>query len=143
MTRTAAILLVLALIGFAPAAVAAETDAEEEQNADPKPEAKSSVTQHQIEIDGETVNYTATAGWLILENDKEEAIARFGYTAYITGWHRGPQPPPDHVRLQRRAGIVVDLAPHGCFGSAAGCGRGRRLRSASAGEACGQRIQHH
>ena len=83
MTRTAAILLVLALIGFAPAAVAAETDAEEEQKADPKPEAKSSVTQHQIEIDGETVNYTATAGWLILENDKEEAIARFGYTAYI------------------------------------------------------------
>jgi len=82
MTQTAAILLVLALTGSALGAVEAEPDAEKEQKADPKPEAKSSATQHQIEIDGQMVEYTATAGWLILENDEEEAIARFGYTAY-------------------------------------------------------------
>jgi len=46
------------------------------------PEPKSSSTQHSIRIDGQTVKYTATAGWLILKNDKGEPTARFGYTAY-------------------------------------------------------------
>jgi carboxypeptidase C (cathepsin A) len=87
MTRTAAILLVLALTGVSTGVVAAEPETEEQQKADAKPEAskpeaKSSATQHQIKIDGKAINYTATAGWLILENDKEEPIARFGYTAY-------------------------------------------------------------
>lgn len=45
-------------------------------------EARSSSTSHSVTIDGETVDYTATAGWLILENDEGETIARFGYTAY-------------------------------------------------------------
>ena len=56
---------------------------------------------------------------------------------------RGPQPAADHVRLQRRAGVVIDLAAHGDSGTAAGGGRGRRLRAAAAGQSCGQRIQHH
>jgi len=46
------------------------------------PEARSSSTQHTVRIDGQTVKYTATAGWLILKNDKGEPTARFGYTAY-------------------------------------------------------------
>jgi carboxypeptidase C (cathepsin A) len=46
------------------------------------PEPKSSSTQHSIRIDGQAVKYTATAGWLILKNDKGEPNARFGYTAY-------------------------------------------------------------
>ena len=87
-TRSTAILLVLTLISLVPGVVAAaEPDAETEQKTEAKPEsqepeAQSSSTQHQIQIDGETVRYTATAGWLILENDEEEPIARFGYTAY-------------------------------------------------------------
>lgn len=52
----------------------------EEPSEDPEP--KTSVTRHQVEIAGQTVRYTATAGWLILKNDEEEPIARFGYTAY-------------------------------------------------------------
>ena len=38
---------------------------------------------HQITLAGQTLKYTATAGWMIL-NDKEnnEPIAQFGYTAY-------------------------------------------------------------
>ena len=87
-TPSTAILLVLTLIILVPGVVAAaEPDAETEQKTEAKPEsqepeAKSSSTQHQIQIDGEMVRYTATAGWLILENDEEEPIARFGYTAY-------------------------------------------------------------
>ena len=45
-------------------------------------EAKSSVTQGSVRIDGQTIDYTATTGWLIMENDEGEPIARFGYTAY-------------------------------------------------------------
>jgi carboxypeptidase C (cathepsin A) len=57
---------------------------EEEEKAKPevKAEPKSSTTQHSIRIDGEVVKYSATAGWLIMKNDKGEPIARFGYTAY-------------------------------------------------------------
>jgi carboxypeptidase C (cathepsin A) len=46
------------------------------------PEARSKSTGHSIRIDGQAVKYTATVGWLILENDKGEPHARFGYTAY-------------------------------------------------------------
>jgi len=57
-------------------------DAESGADATETPEAESSSTQHSIRIDGKAVNYTATAGWLILENEDGEPIARFGYTAY-------------------------------------------------------------
>jgi carboxypeptidase C (cathepsin A) len=46
------------------------------------PKAEQSATQHSIEIGGKTVNYTATAGTLILRNDKDEPTAAFGYIAY-------------------------------------------------------------
>ncbi len=72
----------LTLFGALSGAIASEHEATEESKSDDKPEAESSVTQHSVVIDGQTVSYTATAGWLILENDKDEPIARFGYTAY-------------------------------------------------------------
>lgn len=40
------------------------------------------VTKHSIKIDNKPINYTATVGTLILKNEKDEAIASFGYTAY-------------------------------------------------------------
>ena len=46
----------------------------------PKPE--SSSTQHQVKIDGQVIRYTATVGWMILRNDEDKPVARFGYTAY-------------------------------------------------------------
>jgi len=46
----------------------------------PKPE--QSVTQHSIVIGGVTIAYTATAGTLIVRNDKDEPWASIGYTAY-------------------------------------------------------------
>src|SRR5215831_608478 len=41
-----------------------------------------SVTHHSIVINGKTVNYTATAGALVLRNEKDSAVALLGYTAY-------------------------------------------------------------
>lgn len=39
-------------------------------------------THHSIKIDGQTVNYTATVGTIILHEDEGEPVAIFGYTAY-------------------------------------------------------------
>jgi carboxypeptidase C (cathepsin A) len=58
---------------------AAGADAKTKAEA-PKPE--QSATQHSIVIGGKTVNYTATAGTLILRNDKDEPTAAVGYVAY-------------------------------------------------------------
>src|SRR5579885_3686376 len=48
----------------------------------PVPAPLKSVTKHSITINGKTINYTATAGALILKNEKDEQVAFFGYTAY-------------------------------------------------------------
>src|SRR6056297_520388 len=55
----------------------------------PAPEARQSVTEHSIRIDGQRVDYTATVGWLIMEED-DKPIARFGYTAYNRKGEYGP-----------------------------------------------------
>ena len=54
-------------------------------------------TQHQISLGGQVLKYTATVGWLILkdvknEDDKkrDEPIARFGYTAYTLNGVKDP-----------------------------------------------------
>ena len=41
-----------------------------------------SVTRHMVTIGGKTINYTASAGALILRNNIDEPVAFFGYTAY-------------------------------------------------------------
>ena len=46
------------------------------------PKAEKSVTRHSSKIDGKIVNYTATAGTLLLKNEKDESVALFGFTAY-------------------------------------------------------------
>ncbi|HEX9207660.1 MAG TPA: alpha/beta hydrolase [Steroidobacteraceae bacterium] len=71
----------------APSLLAADTEskgkADDKAQADsPPPAPASSITRHQVTIDGKTVKYVATAGWFILKDDKDKPVARFGYTAY-------------------------------------------------------------
>ncbi|MEP6995556.1 MAG: peptidase S10, partial [Acidobacteriota bacterium] len=47
----------------------------------PKPE--QSVTQHSVVVGGVPVAYTATAGTLIVRNEKDEPWASMGYVAYV------------------------------------------------------------
>lgn len=47
------------------------------------PEAKIWVTKHEIRIGGALLAYTATAGTMLIKNDKDEPIALFGFTAYV------------------------------------------------------------
>ncbi|MGE5106716.1 MAG: S10 family peptidase [Sphingobacteriales bacterium] len=46
------------------------------------PAAIKSVTKHSAVINGKPISYTATAGALLLKNEKDETVALFGYTAY-------------------------------------------------------------
>ena len=75
--------LIVAIMMVTPAVPA--QDSVDDQKAEVKaetPKPRSSATQHSIRIDGKTVEYTATVGWLIMTDDEDQPIARFGYTAY-------------------------------------------------------------
>jgi len=76
---------ILALTAVLQTVPAFAEEAESKTAAEAKtavPEPQQSQTRHEVRIDGKALRYTATAGWLIMKNDKDEPIARFGYTAY-------------------------------------------------------------
>jgi carboxypeptidase C (cathepsin A) len=89
------------LCGAAAAARAADKPAGDEAKKPaaepPKPE--QSVTRHSLAIGGKTLDYAATAGTLILRNDKDEPTAAVGYVAY-TLRHEGHD--RDGADLSRR-----------------------------------------
>jgi len=47
------------------------------------PEAKTWVTEQSARVGGKNIDYTVTAGTMLMKNDKDEATALFGYTAYV------------------------------------------------------------
>ena len=48
----------------------------------PVPKEDKSITRHSLELGGQTIKYTATAGNLIIRNDKDEPVASMFYVAY-------------------------------------------------------------
>ena len=58
-----------------------EADKKEQWMRLPKPE--SSVTQHHFALRGKSLDYTATAGTLIIRDDEDKPTASIGYVAYI------------------------------------------------------------
>jgi carboxypeptidase C (cathepsin A) len=79
MTKT--ILAFLLLIG-SPLLVAAD-ESKSESETTPVPEAKVSTTKHEMKLGGKAISYTATAGTMLMKNDKGKPVALMGYTAYI------------------------------------------------------------
>lgn len=78
------IALLLCLLALLPFSVGAE----ESKADDDKPMAEKQQPMHfeskgSVRIDGKNIDYTATAGTLVMKNDKDEPIAQFGYTAYV------------------------------------------------------------
>lgn len=71
-----ATLLALPLITFADDKADASAKAE-------KPEAKTWVTEHSARIGGKKIDYTVTAGTMLMKNADDEPHALFGYTAYV------------------------------------------------------------
>ncbi|HLX11163.1 MAG TPA: hypothetical protein VKY89_25165 [Thermoanaerobaculia bacterium] len=86
MNKTLAYLLTTAvLLGAAAGTAAADEKAagEEGKKAPPEaPKSEQSATQHSLAIGGKTIAYTATAGTLVVRDDKDEPYAAIGYVAY-------------------------------------------------------------
>jgi carboxypeptidase C (cathepsin A) len=55
---------------------------EEKSETKAPPKEKSSVTEHTIQLDGQTIPYKATAGTILLKNEKGEPDASVFYVAY-------------------------------------------------------------
>ena len=57
------------------------------------PKAESSVTQHRISMAGKAIDYTATAGTLVIRDDEDKPMANMGYVAYTrAGVKSGTRP---------------------------------------------------
>ena len=79
--------LTLLCLGLSGLSYSAETTSASSTTQDKKedktPEAKVFTSKHQITIDGKSLAYTATAGTMLIKNNKDEPIALFGFTAYV------------------------------------------------------------
>lgn len=87
MKKNGAIILSLTLVslGIFPATTvrSEEKKAQEEASSSLVVQAERFTSEHRITIGGRSVEYTATAGTMVMRNDEEEPVALFGYTAYV------------------------------------------------------------
>jgi len=84
MRRPLSAWMIVATFAVATAAFAADAPAAPPADAKPAetPKAEQSATDHSVVIGGKPVTYTATAGLLLLRDEKDEPSALVGYTAY-------------------------------------------------------------
>ena len=84
MHRPLALLSLLLPLALPPLAQAAEAPAAASAAApaEAAPKEESAVTHHSLTLNGETIKYTATAGTLLLKDDKDEPTASVFYVAY-------------------------------------------------------------
>lgn len=57
------------------------------------PTAESSLTQHHVTLHGRTIDYTATAGTLIVRDDEDKPTASISYVAYVRSGKEGSSRP--------------------------------------------------
>ena len=75
----------------ADAAPKAEAKKPDDKKGDDKAtEGKVWTTKHTVHMGATVVAYTATAGTMLMKNDKDEPIAQFGFTAINRGTSGGP-----------------------------------------------------
>jgi carboxypeptidase C (cathepsin A) len=74
------IFLLLGLFVLIPVVFA---DGEEKGKDEEIPEAKTWVSEHSARVGGRSVDYTVTAGTMLMKNDDDKPIALMGYTAYV------------------------------------------------------------
>ncbi len=79
----AKLILSFFLIAYSGFALAEDAKKETPKPAAEIPKAESSITSHQLKINGNTIRYKAVAGTTILKNDDGDPLATFGYTAYL------------------------------------------------------------
>jgi carboxypeptidase C (cathepsin A) len=88
MTKILSLMVAITFLAFGPFAASAAQAPEKGKEAESKPapevppKEESSVTEHSIRIAGQTVSYKATAGTILLKDEKSEPTASIYYTAY-------------------------------------------------------------
>src|SRR5579859_6543914 len=82
-TLTLIVGLAAALPVYADDVPAASTKAE--AKAAPIPKELKSTTHHSVSVGGKSIGYDATAGTLLINNDKDEPVASMFYVAYTSG----------------------------------------------------------
>ena len=90
-----ALILMLGLLAAMPAFAdgepdTANPDSKSDSKAAPIPKELKSVTHHSVSADGKSMSYDATAGTLLIKNDKDEAVASMFYVAYTSGDAKRP-----------------------------------------------------
>jgi carboxypeptidase C (cathepsin A) len=81
-------LITLIMLVTLPMTLVAQDEAPKEV-----PEAKTWVTEQSARVGGKNIDYTVTAGTMLMKNDKDEATALFGYTAYVAkGGNKSERP---------------------------------------------------
>jgi len=80
MKRLFALFAVLFTLSVAAAADKGDSD---NKDAEKTPEAKQYVTEHEARVGGKNIEYTVTAGTMLMNNDKDEPQALVGFTAYV------------------------------------------------------------
>ncbi|MEX2123133.1 MAG: hypothetical protein WD795_04520 [Woeseia sp.] len=80
MTKT--LLLVLVFLCSGQTIAAEDKDGKPEA---PAPEAKVWTTEHELRVGNRNIEYTATAGTMLMKDDNGEPVALIGYTAYVSG----------------------------------------------------------
>src|SRR4029079_13628805 len=73
-----------------PQASTQQASGRPQPQATPTPEEPPVVTRHSIQVGGQTLNYTATAGMMPIKNREGEVEARMFFTAYVVD---GPKRP--------------------------------------------------
>jgi carboxypeptidase C (cathepsin A) len=88
-TMTKKLLLVLVFLCSGQTIAAEDKDGKPEA---PAPEAKVWTTEHELRIGNRNIEYTATAGTMLMKNDNGEPVALIGYTAYLSRDDRKSRP---------------------------------------------------
>ncbi len=91
MKRFLALIIVLPFVSLSFAADHADDNGK--ASAAEAPQARTWVTEHEARIGGKKIEYTVTAGTMLMRNDEDEPQALIGYTAYVAkGQNRNRRP---------------------------------------------------
>ena len=83
MRNLTGLLFTAALITCFTASLPAQIPTSQIQQKIDSASAEVSITKHAVTIDGKPIHYTATAGTILLKNEKDDSVALLGFTAYI------------------------------------------------------------
>ncbi len=121
MKPTCALLILAAVLALPPASYAAQTAPAHAASAVrasrlPVPKPRTVSTRHSVVIDGKRIDYTATAGTLLLYNAKHQATASMFYIAYTEDGVRDPATRPITFAYNGGPGFASALVNLGGFG---------------------------